>query len=246
MDKLLRECTLDEKCSYLEGLTQTTHYKIFDNCSAEYCLELIQRGWRRFGSTFFHPVCAGCNACESIKIDVKNYKFSKSARRVLRKNEDIRIVMQHPTLTQAHLDLFTLYHDHMEEKRNWDNQPINARNYYTSFVHGHGNYGYELLYLQGNNLIAVDLIDILEDGISSIYFYYHPMFEKRSLGRLSMYKQIEYAKTHNLDWIYMGYYVEQCPSLAYKSSYTPYLTLRGRPSEDEIPKWYCKPPVKAL
>jgi len=246
MNKLLKECALDEKCSYIDGHTQTTHYKIIDMCTSEHCLELIQRGWRRFGTMFFRPICATCTACESIKIDVKNYEFSKSARRVIRKNEDLKIIMQPPTLTQEHLDLFTAYHDHMEGKRDWDNQPINARNYYSSFVQGYGDFGYEVLYYEGETLIGVDLVDVLEDGISSIYFYYDPQQEKRSLGRLSMYQQINYAKEHNLAWIYMGYYVQDCVSLAYKSSYTPYLTLQERPTQEQKPLWYCKAPLKAL
>lgn len=246
MMKLLKECALDETCSYLEGKKQTTHYKIVDNCSASYCLALIQRGWRRFGAMFFRPICADCDACESIKIDVKNYSFTKSARRVIRKNESLRIVMQPPTLTQAHLDLFKRYHDHMELKRGWDNQVITARNYFSSFVQGHGDFGYEILYYDGDKLIGVDLVDVLEDGISSIYFYYDPDYQERSLGRLSLYQQILYAQKHDLAWIYLGYYVEDCPSLSYKSSYTPYLTLEARPAENQVPNWYCKAPINAI
>ena len=40
----------------------------------------------------------------------------------------------------------------------------------------------------------------------------------------------------------MGYYVEECQSLAYKSDYKPYLTLEGSPQEAEIPTWSEKEP----
>jgi arginine-tRNA-protein transferase len=55
-----------------------------------------------------------------------------------------------------------------------------------------------------------------------------------------MLQQIEYAQAHHLDWIYMGYYVKECQSLAYKGSYKPYLTLEGNPKEYEIPTWRKK------
>jgi arginyl-tRNA--protein-N-Asp/Glu arginylyltransferase len=237
MNRLLKECALDESCAYLPDRKQTTHYKIIDECSDTYCETLIERGWRRFGNMFFRPVCSGCEACESVKIDAENYRFSKSARRVIRKNSHLRTVMQRPTLTQAHLELFRDYHDHMEIRRGWDNQPVNARNYHLSFVQGHNDFGYEILYFDEEKLVAVDLIDLLPNGISSIYFYYHPDYASHSLGRYSLYRQIMYAQANGLKWIYLGYYVEGCPSLAYKSSYKPYYILEGKPCDADAARW---------
>ena len=237
MNRLLRESTNDEVCAYLKDAKQTTHYKIIDNCSVAYCEALIERGWRRFGNMFFRPICSECQACESFKIDVKNFEFSKSQRRILRKNVDLQMVMQAPTVTQTHLDLFEKYHAHMKYKRDWSHEKTTPRHYYMSFVHGHGDFGYEILYHIDGQLVAVDLIDILPNGISSIYFYYDPDFDKLSLGTYSMLRQIQIAKNQELDWIYMGYYVQGCQSLEYKSRYTPYYVLQGRPWDAHEPSW---------
>ena len=128
----------------------------------------------------------------------------------------------------------------MHDKRGWDKQAINIKNYYMSFVNGYNEYGYEVLYFDEDKLIAIDLIDILPNGISSIYFYYDPDYSHLSLGKFSMLRQISYAKANYLDWIYMGYFVKECQSLAYKSDYKPYLTLEGTPQERENPTWYKK------
>ena len=125
----------------------------------------------------------------------------------------------------------------MHDKRGWDKQAINIKNYYISFVNGYNDYGYEVLYFDEEKLIAVDLIDILPNGISSIYFYYDPDYSHLSLGKYSMLKQISYAKSHHLEWIYMGYYVEACQSLAYKSNYKPHFILEGHPNEISEPTW---------
>lgn len=234
---LLKEFLLQDKCSYLENKEQTTHYKVINNCSLEACHELIERGYRRFGKMYFRPICSECTECQSIKIDVKGFNFSKSARRVLKKANDISIVIQHPTMTKTHLKLFDKYHQYMNEKKGWEYSPTTAEHYFNSFVTGHEDFGYEVLYFYKDQLIGVDLIDILGEGISSIYFFYDPDFSSYSLGRLSLYKQIELAKRYKKSWIYLGYYVEQCPSLKYKAQYTPYLTLKGRPSEYEEYEW---------
>lgn len=236
-NRLLKECAIDEKCAYLEARTQTTHYKIISNCSPEYCDQLISRGWRRFGGMFFRPICAECTACESVRIDVNAYTFSRSERRVLRQNQDLRVVVQRPAMTQRHLELFVAYHRHMHLRRGWEEQPVTPRNYYTSFVHGYNEFGYEVLYFHGEKLIGVDLIDILPSGISSIYFYYDPAYSRRSLGKYSLLMQIEMAREQGVPWIYLGYYVKGCQSLEYKSEYTPQQMLMGRPEEDETAVW---------
>lgn len=239
--RLLRECALDEKCAYLPGTAQTTHYKVIANVSPEYCDHLVQHGWRRFGEMFFRPVCRECTACESLKIDVAAYRFSRSERRVLRKNADLHVVTRRPGMTQKHLELFVAYHRHMHLRRGWEEQPVTPRNYYASFVHGYNDFGYEVLYFDGDRLIGVDLIDILPSGISSIYFYYDPEYADRSLGKYSLLHQIALAQERGLPWIYLGYYVQGCQSLEYKRSYAPLRQLQGRPGEDDLPEWYPLP-----
>jgi arginyl-tRNA--protein-N-Asp/Glu arginylyltransferase len=237
MDYILKNCSIDEKCSYIEGNSQKTHYKIIDECSIEMCESLILRGWRRFGKMFFRPICDECISCESIKIDVDNFTFSKSQRRTLRKNEHIRVVVQKPRMSKEHLKLFDKYHKFKHTQRFWDYNKTNEQNYYYSFVDGAGSFGYEILYFDDKKLIGVDLIDILPFGISSIYFYYDPDYLKNSLGHYSLLKQIKIAQEYNLKWIYLGYYVKGCQSLDYKASYTPYLTLQGRPELEDDFLW---------
>ena len=234
---LLKEFLLDDKCSYLESAEQTTHYKVIDDCDAEQCQELIERGYRRFGKMYFRPICSQCDECKSIKIDVKNFDFSKSNRRVMKKAAFIKSYIQTPTMTQAHLDLFEKYHLHMKETKKWDHNQTDPQNYYSSFVNGHNGFGYEVLYFDEDKLIAVDLIDVLEDGISSIYFYYDPDYMKYGLGKLSLLLQIKFAKERAKEWIYLGYYVKECSSLSYKADYKPFLTLHGRPNDDEEFIW---------
>ncbi|OIP56873.1 MAG: arginyltransferase [Helicobacteraceae bacterium CG2_30_36_10] len=234
---LLKEFALDDKCSYLKNKEQTTHYKIIDNCDDSNCQGLVERGYRRFGKMYFRPICSACQECQSIKIDVEKFEFSKSQRRVLKKGHLLKSYIQRPTLTQEHLTLFNKYHLYMKEKKEWEFQETTAEHYFNSFVDGHSNFGYEVLYFDENKLIGVDLIDILKDGVSSIYFYYDPDYIEYSLGKLSLYNQIKFAKKSHKKWIYLGYYVEECPSLSYKSHYKPYLTLEGRPSEYEDFNW---------
>lgn len=236
-NNLLKECALHEPCSYIPGNSQTIHYKVIQECTKDQCEALILRGWRRFGSMYFRPICSDCNACESVKIDVENYTFSKSERRILRKNSHLSSFIRTPTMSNEHLELFYRYHAYKHKTRSWDAPKIDPKNYQASFVSGHGDFGYEILYFEGTKLIAVDLVDILNDGISSLYCYYDPVAKHLSLGKFTLLEQISLAKRLGLKWLYLGYYVQGCQSLEYKATYSPLKRLEGRPEEDHHPIW---------
>lgn len=235
--RLVEFSTLEDKCAYLPNKNMRMEYKYIQNCPQMLNEKLVQRGWRRFGEYYSRPNCKDCNACESLRIDARNFEFSKSDRRTLRKNTQTKILIQSPTLTQAHLGLYEKYHAYMEDKKGWKHYSLSPNSYHELYVRGCMNFGKEVLYFRDNNLVGVDLIDILSDGISSIYFFYDPDFAHLSLGRFSIYQQILLAKNHKLPWIYLGYFVADCDSLKYKADYTPHQILQNNPELNDEPIW---------
>ena len=137
---LLKEFSLSDKCSYLEDKVQTMHYKIIDACSIYNSQEFIERGYRRFGKMYFRPICTSCTECQSIKIDVDGYNFSKSSKRIIKKAKHIKSYIQKPTLTKEHLELFEKYHLYMRDKKGWGYQKTSPEHYYNSFVSGHEDF----------------------------------------------------------------------------------------------------------
>jgi len=228
---------LDHECAYLPGRMVRMHYKYVQKASRTFATAVIARGWRRFGNYFFHPVCQGCSACKSIRIDVEGYRYSKSQRKVIRKNAQTQILVQKPTLTQAHLDLYNRYHAFKHQKDGWSYRTISRREYHENFVEGAHDFGKEVLYIVDGRLVGVDLIDILEDGISAIYFFYDPEYAHLSLGTYSLLYQIKLARILELPWIYLGYWVEGCKAFAYKPKFQPQEMLDGFPSVREAPEW---------
>lgn len=229
--------TLEGKCAYLDDKRMRMEYKFIQDCPELLNQKLTQRGWRRFGEYYSRPNCVACKACLSLRIDAANYKFSKSARRTIRKNKNTKILIQTPTLSINHLRLYDKYHAHMEKKKGWKHYSLTPNSYYELYVRGAMKFGKEILYFIDNKLVGVDLVDILSDGISSIYFFYDPDYAHLSLGRFSMYQQIFIAQTRKLPWIYVGYYVEECSSLSYKGDYKPHEILQNNPDLHEPTRW---------
>ena len=230
-------CMLDYECAYLPNKSVRMNYKYIEEATQSYNSALINRGWRRFGSYYFHPICNGCTECKSIRINVNQFKLTKSQKKSIKRNKETRIVVQKPSLTQAHLDLYNRYHTFKNKKDNWSHQNISPREYRENFVAGAHEFGREILYIQNDKLIGVDLIDILDDGISSIYFYYDPDFPRLSLGVYSLLYQIELARAWRLDWIYLGYWVDGCKAFAYKTNFQPQEILNDFPPIDKVSLW---------
>ena len=230
-------CMLDYECAYLPNKSVRMHYKHIERATQSYNSALIHRGWRRFGSYYFHPICNGCTECKSIRINVKEFKLSKSQKKSIKRNKETEIIIQKPSLTQAHLDLYNKYHAFKHQKDDWTHRNISPREYRENFVEGAHEFGKEVLYIQDGEIIGVDLIDILDDGISSIYFYYDPDLPRLSLGVYSLLYQIELARVLELEWIYLGYWVDGCKAFAYKSNFKPQEILNNFPPIDEIAIW---------
>jgi len=235
--RLVEFSTLEAKCAYLKDKRMRMEYKYIENCPTDLNKNLVQRGWRRFGEYYSRPKCADCKECLSLRIDANNYRFSKSARRAIRKNANTKILIQKPTLTNDHLELYEKYHSFMETKKGWKHYSLSVHSYYELYVCGAMEFGKEILYFVDDKLVGVDLIDIINDGISSIYFFYDPDYAHLSLGRFSIYQQILIAQNNKLPWIYLGYYVKECSSLNYKADYTPFEIMQNEPSLEETPLW---------
>ena len=228
---------LDYACSYLPDRQVRMNYKYVEKATQHFVTAVIARGWRRFGKYFFHPVCEGCNACKSIRINVQAHKPTKSQRKAIKRNAQTEIIVQEPTLTQAHIALYNKYHAHKSQFDGWTHRNISQREYHENFVDGAHTYGKEVLYIVDDKLVGVDLIDVLDDGISSIYFYYDPEYNQLSLGTFSLLYQIKLAGILDLPWIYLGYWVEGCKAFAYKPNFQPQEILDGFPHVSELPLW---------
>ena len=230
-------CTLDTQCAYLPNKQSRLYYRYIPDATKELASELIRRGWRRFGHSYFHPICQGCTECKNIRIDAFDFTPTRSQKRSVKKNKNTQIYIQRPTLSYEHIELYNKFHKYKAKKSGWKYYEIDLQTYYEEFVVGAHDFGKEVLYVVDDKVVGVDLIDILEDGISSIYFFYDPEYEKLSLGIFSLMMQISLAKQMGLRWIYLGYWVDGCTSFAYKKRFNPHEILEGFPPLDKEPRW---------
>ncbi len=230
-----------DRCSYLPQERSSLTYRVYPEITPEELEQLICRGWRRFTAHVFRPACARCQKCLSIRVPVHSFQPSKSQRRTQRDNQQIDWIVQRPTITQRHLDLYNHWHENRTETRGWNDIQLNAEHYREHFLLGNFPSLHEVLYFANRQLVGVGLIEVLPASLSSVYFFYDPEWAPLSPGTYSALCEIEFARQTGRQHVYFGYWIKDCPSMSYKNRFRPYEILQGLPNDNEAPVWLPEP-----
>lgn len=186
---------------------------------------LMENGFRRSGDDVYRPHCRLCSACESLRLAMDNVKFSKSQKRLINKGKRLGLTVKYARnlpesayflyqeyICKRHQDggMFPPQFSHYEGIVNCDWMPIL----------------YVLVY-QGEQLISVAVTDVLPSSLSANYTFFSPEFDGLALGNYSVLQQIIAAQTFNKQYLYLGYQIDTCDKMNYKTQYRPYQRLRG-------------------
>lgn len=219
--QLLRQfSTAPHPCSYLPDQEAST--MVIDpeaKITQQNYSYLIQRGYRRSGQYLYKPDCAQCKACLSLRIPVKQYVFSRNDKRVLQRNNDLNC-QSVAHIFQDHY--YRFYRDYINQRhQDGDMYPPSLDQYLGFLNNPYGNTEYHVFSDKQENLKAVAVIDRLDDGLSAIYTFFDAQENKRSLGTYAILWQIQQAQKLGLDYVYLGYWVKDCPKMNYKTRFRP-------------------------
>lgn len=224
-------------CSYLPGRRSRMEYRLALSLSAARYEHLLERGWRRFGRTMFRPVCAACSECRSLRVDIPGFRATKSQRRVDRRNAGIELIIQPPTVTREHLQLYNDYHNDMHDRRGWPRREITEAEYFESFLDGDFKFSREFQYRRDGQLVALGIVDMAGHAMSSIYFVHTPELRPESPGTMSVLRELRAGMQTGHRWLYMGYYIRDCGSMNYKNRFGPHEILRNYVADDVPAEW---------
>ncbi len=202
-------------CPYLEGLTFESETIIIREIDDEGLEFLLSIGFRHFGEHFFRPLCKDCNQCIPVRVPVKKFKFGRNFRRVLRKNRNLKVVVDNLEPTE---EKYRLYLSHSER---FDQ---NGSPYYEDFSRSffeNAPYGKELRIYDGQELLSVSHMDVTPKIMSAIYCYWDPEYSHLGLGTYAVLRQIALAKQSGCEHLYLGYYVHQNMHMNYKAKFRP-------------------------
>jgi len=212
--------TPEHKCSYLPDKQAVT---LFADPHADldnhiYSV-LSQYGFRRSGKHIYRPACPTCAACIPIRISAADFTVKRSHKRIRNLNRDLEIKLVSPEFREEQHKLYCKYIHYRHPNGGMDD-PNPER--YMEFLTSEWSITRFAEFRLDGKLLAVAVMDMLEDGISAVYTYFDPDYDKRSLGTLAILWEIEWVKQQNLPWLYLGYWIEECAKMRYKSQFLPH------------------------
>jgi arginine-tRNA-protein transferase len=186
--------------------------------------ERLASGDRRQGVLLYRPSCPQCVACEAIRVDVRDFRPSKTQRRILRRGEAcLETEIGRPTVTPEKV---ALYNRHKVERGLLIDEPIDERGYEQFLVESCAD-TIELCYRLEGRLVGVAIADRAADALSAVYCYYDPGSAALSLGTYSILKQIALCRAWGRRYLYLGLYIGGSRAMRYKAGYLPHERLIG-------------------
>ena len=214
--------TAPQDCPYLDNQVERKLFTaLYGSNSRRLNNSLSKQGFRRSQNVLYRPSCANCSACMSARISSREFKPSKSQKRILLKNSDIVRVVNPALATDAQYDLFKQYIT--ERHPNGGMSDMDA-NDFTAMIEETNVESKLIEYYAKKNgeleLISFSLVDILDDGISMVYSVFNPDFKERSLGTYMILDHNNLTLEMDLQYVYLGYWVQGSSKMDYKKRFS--------------------------
>ena len=219
IDEINFYITPDHECSYLNDREAVTLF-----VDPNYAVSMLQYsrlaklGFRRSGSHVYRPHCNDCGLCIPVRLPVDEFKPNRSQRRNLAQNQDITFEVKDATYVSEHYELYRRY---MKGRHAGGGMDKDEPESYETLIKAQWSDSKLLEFYLDNELIMVAVIDIFDDGVSAVYTFFDPDLAERGLGVFGILSEIDYIKSLNLDWLYLGYWNPETNKMAYKANYQP-------------------------
>jgi arginine-tRNA-protein transferase len=179
---------------------------------------LWAEGWRHFGIVFFRYRTSTHDRklfnVMPLRIDLERFSLSRGQKRVLKKNQDAKIIIRPASIDGAKEQLFSKH-----RLRFTTNVPSSLHDFLSPVPHSVPCANLELCVTIGNVLVGATFLDLGETATSAVYAIFDPAYAQRSLGILMMLRSIQFSRERGYRYYYPGYAYREPSAYDYKKRF---------------------------
>jgi arginine-tRNA-protein transferase len=207
-------------CPYLPDRLERQLYTELSGPSARLVFEKLSlAGFRRSHHIVYRPACVGCSACRPVRVIAPEFDLNRSWRRVTRANANL--VARDSGLSVSD-EQFRLFRKYVVSRHAAGDMAAMTRRDYAAMVLASPVETRMMEFRERDGVLAAAcLTDVLPDGLSAVYSMFDPDLARRSLGSYMVLWLIAEARRRGLRHVYLGFWVEGSPKMAYKSRFRP-------------------------